>query len=587
MAHLHTVQDSDTHFSIDPITREIKTESKKILLIQGDHNAERFTFRLPKLIEHHDMMNCDLVTIHFINISGTQTEEQSKGVYEVTDVQVCGEDEIEFTWLISENATKYAGPLAFCIRFECTTNGVVDYRWQTGIYKNITISNSYYNGEEVTEPFPDILAQWKAELFEAGGDSVVNVNVAREEALEAIRTEGTTQIEAIQEAGKDIVEAAGIAEQNAKNVLANAIKGHLKGEVVTADDVSSVDHEMKVNVKSKNLLSLLNDSDINSTYRSWLVNPDGKTLTLSITDNDTSVDISGMYLGFCRNGKNGTDGIAWLVDAGEIVRSVRTHNDFKYVSIYGASLDKTVEALTKRFNIQLEEGATATEYTPYIDPATVNVTRCGKNILGFADDFEITQNGLTISYDSTTHIFTVNGTPDSPSFSINFGSHIFDTFAFPIGTDVALSIEHIGGTLSAESMTNVFYLGNSDSAGGGRNNWFSVPFPVSGRKTNISTATKKYLTRTWLYIGGEYEVTFTDYRFKVQLEAGQKATDYEEFKGEKHTPALDGTVSGMMSITPNMTILTDTEGVVIDCEYIVDTKTYIDKKFEELKSLLQ
>lgn len=237
MAHLHEVHDSDIYFVIDPITREIKTESKKILLVQGDHNAERFTFRLPKLIEFHDMTECDLVTIHFINISGTQTEEQSKGVYEVNDVHVCSdnEDEIEFTWLISENATQYAGTLAFCIRFECTTNGIVDYRWQTGIHKNIAVTNSYFNANEVLEAFPDILAQWKAELFEAGGDSVVNVNVAKEEAIQAIKAEGTTQINHVKAAAEEIKAERNLIHLN-HALKASVITGSAEGETILLDD---------------------------------------------------------------------------------------------------------------------------------------------------------------------------------------------------------------------------------------------------------------------------------------------------------------------------------------------------------------
>lgn len=48
MGHTHNVYDTDTHFSINPVTRMIKNESsKKVTLIQHDHNSERFTFELP------------------------------------------------------------------------------------------------------------------------------------------------------------------------------------------------------------------------------------------------------------------------------------------------------------------------------------------------------------------------------------------------------------------------------------------------------------------------------------------------------------------------------------------------------------
>lgn len=220
-----------------------------------------------------------------------------------------------------------------------------------------------------------------------------------------------------------------------------------------------------------------------------------------------------------------------------------------------------------------------------IDPSTVTLTRFGKNILGYADDFSITQDGLTIEYDVEEQIFTINGTPEKASFPLNFGSHLFDKFSLSIGMDVALSIEHVSGTLSKESMTNVFYLGNSDSPEDGRNNWFSVPFPTSGRKTNISTATKKYLSHTWLYIGGEYDVTFTDYKFKVQLEIGTEPTDYEKFMGVKYTPTADGTVD-ISSVSPTMTLLTDTEGITIECEYNRDTNLVMGDVETALDSII-
>ena len=48
----------------------------------------------------------------------------------------------------------------------------------------------------------------------------------------------------------------------------------------------------------------------------------------------------------------------------------------------------------------------------------------------------------------------------------------------------------------------------------------------------------------------------------------------------------EGVVEGLKSSYPDFTLSTDTEGIIIDCTYNADTKTYIDKKFEELKEQL-
>ena len=75
MAHKHSVYDSDTHFSINPMTRVLKNESSsKKSVVQYDHNSERFTFEIPRYIEEHDMLLCNVVHIHYININN-QTKE--------------------------------------------------------------------------------------------------------------------------------------------------------------------------------------------------------------------------------------------------------------------------------------------------------------------------------------------------------------------------------------------------------------------------------------------------------------------------------------------------------------------------------
>lgn len=70
---------------------------------------------------------------------------------------------------------------------------------------------------------------------------------------------------------------------------------------------------------------------------------------------------------------------------------------------------------------------------------------------------------------------------------------------------------------------------------------------------------------------------------KLQIELGQKATEYEAYSGFQSVSAnTDGTVFGLTSLSPNMTILTDADDVTINCTYNVDTKLYIDNKIAEL-----
>ena len=58
---------------------------------------------------------------------------------------------------------------------------------------------------------------------------------------------------------------------------------------------------------------------------------------------------------------------------------------------------------------------------------------------------------------------------------------------------------------------------------------------------------------------------------------------YEPYKEVQSTAANnDGTVYGLTSTSPYMTLITDTDGVVINCDYKADTKKYIDNKIAEL-----
>ncbi len=168
MPHEHPICDSDKHFIIDPITRNITNQSSKITIMQYDHNSERFTFEIPKFIECHDMSLCDAVRIHFINIGSIKTDTAS-GVYEVDDVAVSldNPDAITFSWLIKGSSTKYNGSLNFAIRFYCFSDeNVIDYSWGTNIYSGIKVSNGLENSDMIVEDYVDVLEKWKQEVID-------------------------------------------------------------------------------------------------------------------------------------------------------------------------------------------------------------------------------------------------------------------------------------------------------------------------------------------------------------------------------------------------------------------------------------
>lgn len=168
MAHNHLVVDTDVHYKIDGITRTVTNiDETKRELVQHDHNSERFTFEIPRFVDGHDFSECNAVQVHYANLDKFEKVKGS-GVYNVDDLHVSSEDEntVILSWLISGNATGTVGTLNFSIRFACINDGVVEYAWNTTVFKGISILEAVCYSDEEVEEYIDIFAQWKAEVDE-------------------------------------------------------------------------------------------------------------------------------------------------------------------------------------------------------------------------------------------------------------------------------------------------------------------------------------------------------------------------------------------------------------------------------------
>lgn len=172
MGHEHNVRDLDARFKIDPVTKQIKNESKKkLILAQGDHNSEIYGFSCPRYIESHDMSLCNRVEVHFFNYD-SQTKKVNSGKYTVEDLKV-GEDEstIEFSWTISGNGTQLEGYTEFLIRFKCVDeNNVVTYAWNTLFFSDVSVGRGSNVDELFETEYVDIIEQWKASVLQGFED---------------------------------------------------------------------------------------------------------------------------------------------------------------------------------------------------------------------------------------------------------------------------------------------------------------------------------------------------------------------------------------------------------------------------------
>lgn len=160
MIHNGVVVDKDPYFVIDPITRIITNQStNKVNIIQFDHNSERFTFSMPRIVEGHDMSECNVVQVHYANTDAV-TMEQTTGIYTVDDLQIDENDNetITLSWLLSQNVTQRVGKLEFLIRFACTdTESNIMYAWNTAIFDTIKVAKGMNNTDVIEQTYPDVL----------------------------------------------------------------------------------------------------------------------------------------------------------------------------------------------------------------------------------------------------------------------------------------------------------------------------------------------------------------------------------------------------------------------------------------------
>lgn len=232
MAHYHEVIDADKHFKIDPISRNLENESGKLVLMQNDHNSERFTFEIPRYVEGHDMSLCNVVQIHYNNID-TSKRYQNSDIYVVSDLKVVPgeegeEDTVTGSWLISKNATTFSGSLEFIIRFACVTNSVIEYQWFSNIYSMVQINKGIYNIDISTNNNdPDLLEAWKQQILEFTMPQVMDILRDATKTMEELNKK-------ITETTFSVNFETGMLEYESPNYSfkVNVLTGNLEWEVV-------------------------------------------------------------------------------------------------------------------------------------------------------------------------------------------------------------------------------------------------------------------------------------------------------------------------------------------------------------------
>ena len=157
------VIDGDHYFVVDPLTRSITSEQpQKNVIMQYDHNSERFTFEIPRFIEGRDLSKCNTVRVYYRN-------GRNSGVYTVDDVVQMPyvNDTLTCSWLISSNATSIAGSLSFMLKFsQVNENNEVEYAWSTKTYDGVQVIETIENTDVFESEYLDVIEQMKTQIIE-------------------------------------------------------------------------------------------------------------------------------------------------------------------------------------------------------------------------------------------------------------------------------------------------------------------------------------------------------------------------------------------------------------------------------------
>lgn len=356
------------------------------------------------------------------------------------------------------------------------------------------------------------------------------------------------------QSGKAVAEAVATEQNRADNTFANALKGSKSGSAILIDDVSPVTHEMGVKIRGKNLIPYpYFNTTITNNGITFTDNGDG-TITANGTATDTAFFVLNPKLTLPKDTYCVSDSLnrddayvrfdfykgSFTIDETTASCEIRINN--------GATLNNVL------FKPQLEPGTTSTSYTPYVpDLTAVKVSRCGKNLF----DKSIPYGDYTFSGRGYNYL----------SIYVGSGSNV--TVSLKQKRDIGL-----GGyffCVAYKANTNIFPLDSHMK-------WLYYSTNTAFCQKSVTMISEDgYVS---LFMNPSAYDSFKD---EIMVEIGSNATEYESYiEPQIISLNTDGTVEGVTSLYPNTTLLTDTEGVIIECEYNKD----INKAFAALEAAI-
>ena len=351
------------------------------------------------------------------------------------------------------------------------------------------------------------------------------------------------------------------------------IKQNLSGNIIAAKDVSPIEHELKI---TANLFKVDKVTEQDTDNGKVVVNDDG---TLTIANKTQNYLIFGKLTTLCPSLKGGeTITFSYQCDNQNCYLGLKYYPDIAFGNNLGSFADannpSTVTLPEDISNVYMWFSADFDPHTvsniivvkgESINFADVTVSRYGKNLCdNVFEKGEINSStGVNQVDTSTTSVRTKNFIPILPNTVY--------TMTNPIA--------------NAAQKTRFYdkdknYIGYS----------MGTPNFISKDENNLvitaTTPENAYFMRFQLDFWGS-TITATEVRegkHLYQLELGSQGTKFEPCNIQTETANADGTVRGLASVSPSMTLVPNNPNVILECEYNADTKLYIDNKIAELVS---
>lgn len=583
--HGHPVPDSDTYFRIDPNTRQIEnTNYNKTVLMQGDHNSERFTFEVSRYVDGHDMSLCNRVIVHFDNVGDSIHNVYSDVAY-MDDLRINPEnpETVISSWLIRREATQIIGILSFSIQYQCVEDGEITYEWNTDSYDDIEIRKSKNNGEGAIIQYTNVLEEWRSKVFGAGDSVMTNINTEGKTQVNAVKSESATQQAAIELKGAETLATIPADYTEVYNMATEAIRTKAdgivcgsEGSVIAINDASD-DYIRGLNVYGKSTQETTNGYQLFDASILGTVSNGGATIT---NNRDGSFTVSGsgtlteniatlkdytheeslrmLKLGmlhcqlettmpYCyiqiRNSSSIYFGLTHSRPSYEITQTILDDEDmFIRIGFYGGAEEEIIPGTVRPMLYQTGDGTWEPYSGGYASPSpdwtqdivsvenpTVKVY--GKNLLPneYASDY-ITHNGITYA-DAGDGKLSVKGTATANS------SFAFASFAANKRTPIPSGTYTVSGNPS-EDVYFGFYLYDSQSAS---EHSQAISRIIKGKSWTF-TINKDSYYGTYVHVPSGNTV---DTIISPQLEIGSQATAYEPPRAYQSLSIPDRQIRGI------------------------------------------